>query len=745
MSRRLLKRSKKVGRLGKLAKNEEDQILKVIKNSSGENAGEVFYKMGKYYDEGLLNIKSKEHAIRFYNLAIDENYQDAFEALINLYYDDDNFLKVNELCLRLYNKDNSNISAIKTLINIYVEHNYEHENDFLEELIDKAIELNDNDSMINKAIIIFKNYEALDENERNNEEKQYGIELLERCIENDYAYAFYIKAKIIDTIIFDEEYKEQDRFELYKNGIKKGTTFGYYDLGCYYESNDYNFIEQSYSKAYNYFVDGWKNNDYCCALKIADYYNNGYHVKRNIKKALDYYLIAFDGLNKKNTKHLNLFFNIGHIYYEKKDYENAFKYFEEGRKHKCKHCYLMCGLLYKYGYFVNRNLRIAYEFIKKSIELGNDVGLYDLAVLEYELNRNVEEALLLLNRCKQNNINDINYLYGHIYINEFEDYKKGFEYYTKGIEDYNCCQCHLGAALLYYYGKGVERDINKSLIHFLICYEKSTHISDFVDFIHFIPLLYVKTNRINKQEITNFLLEGIKLGNEESLYYLMIFVKFTNIISYNKKKLIKMFRKELNNNKYLCFLKVYMMLFNDNTNHDTIYNFINEFTTKFELTQADIINHIQDIFYVIHDVDMKTDRMNNYELGKKMYDYSYIFSNFVLFDTMTETNSLLLNSCAIKFGYTDIIDETILFIEMYSVFNTNDLIEIYDIFKDVNQDITNTIINKLNSNDYTKNELNGEIYKILNDELFNILINNGYDDHELINKMNFFKNLDFKN
>ena len=488
MSRRLVRTVKQIKKMVKLPKNEEVQFLQIIKKAACDNAGEVFYKMAQYYMEGLFGNVDKNNAIRFYNLAIDENYEEAYIDLINLYYDDENYFKVNELCLQLYNKDNNNISAIKTLINIYVEHDYEHTDEFLHELTEKAIELNDNDAMINKAIIIFKNYEKTDD--KNEEEKEYGIELLEKCIQNNYGYGFYIKAKIADSIIFNEEFKEEDKFELFNLAVINKSLYGHYELGIYYESDkEYNFVNRNYKKAYNYFLDGWKNGDHKCALRLADYYNKGIFVKKNINKALKYFLLALEGLDNKSTRYENIYYNIGYIYYEKGDYRNAFKYFELGRIDGCKNCYLLCGLMYKYGYHVKINHTISYEFIKKSVELGNNLGLYDLALYEYELYHNVQRALELLNDCRKHNIENIEYLYGHIFINEFNDYDKGFLYYTKAVEDYNCAQSHIGLGLLYYYGRGVERDINKSLEHFNNGYEKLYNLNEFTDFIHFIPFL----------------------------------------------------------------------------------------------------------------------------------------------------------------------------------------------------------------------------------------------------------------
>lgn len=116
---------------------------------------------------------------------------------------------------------------------------------------------------------------------------------------------------------------------------------------------------------------------------VAQLYANGLGVEKNLEKAISYYKKAierFEPLLQENPSDGSAIFNLslaytylGEAYYAIKDYENAKIILEKDialSEFHSSRSYYNLSLLYRYGYGVQKDIKKADEFYKKSCELG---------------------------------------------------------------------------------------------------------------------------------------------------------------------------------------------------------------------------------------------------------------------------------------------------------------------------------------------------------------------------------------
>lgn len=136
-----------------------------------------------------------------------------------------------------------------------------------------------------------------------------------------------------------------------------------------------------------------------------------------------------------NKNHVMAQRYLAELYYEKKDYNNSFKYYKLSADNGNTESSNNLAIMYKDDdNYKDYNKSIKY--FKFAADNGNQKAMYNLAQL-YENNLNYELAFKYYNICCDNNIYDAYAHIGNFYECGFfvkKDLNKAFEYYKKGAD-----------------------------------------------------------------------------------------------------------------------------------------------------------------------------------------------------------------------------------------------------------------------------------------------------------------------
>ncbi|AXX93589.1 hypothetical protein CPU12_11145 [Malaciobacter molluscorum LMG 25693] len=155
--------------------------------------------------------------------------------------------------------------------------------------------------------------------------------------------------------------------EYFEKAAKYYYAKAYYELGLLYYEKSKVTLTIDNKKALDYFKKGAQLKNFDCNYILGDIYVLGYAgVKKDKEKAIEYYKrIAY--LDK------NVAFYIGYYYInDKKDYENAAKYFEKSLNSKTGKGYYELAYLYENGLGVKQDVFNALRFYDKAYKLAND-------------------------------------------------------------------------------------------------------------------------------------------------------------------------------------------------------------------------------------------------------------------------------------------------------------------------------------------------------------------------------------
>jgi uncharacterized protein len=154
----------------------------------------------------------------------------------------------------------------------------------------------------------------------------------------------------------------------------------FYELGLLYYEKNKDKIKTDNKKALEYFKMGAKFENYESIYTLGTIYTKGYAgVNANNEKAISYY---------EKIAYLNpdIAYYVAYSYIDKKDYKNAFKYFEKSINRKTgKGCFELAQL-YEKGLGVEKSTWDALRFYDKAYEkTGNPQAAFNIAhILHYD-------------------------------------------------------------------------------------------------------------------------------------------------------------------------------------------------------------------------------------------------------------------------------------------------------------------------------------------------------------------------
>ena len=146
--------------------------------------------------------------------------------------------------------------------------------------------------------------------------------------------------------------------------------------------------EDQKEKVLEYYEAGVKEGSQLACLNLGAIYNEGILVKRDYEKSAELYRIAAES-EEDNSIAAMAITNLGYYYYYdfagKQDYQKAFNCFLQGAlRYANANAYYKLGDMYRYGYFVDKDEKMAFEMYMKAFNCEED-GNFFKAEIGYRL------------------------------------------------------------------------------------------------------------------------------------------------------------------------------------------------------------------------------------------------------------------------------------------------------------------------------------------------------------------------
>lgn len=225
-----------------------------------------------------------------------------------------------------------------------------------------------------------------------------------------------------------------------------------------------NIYAQLDAKNYDQYFSALKGlestNDGKVLLELGWAYENGYGVKADYAKAMEYYQKASANGNPLGTNNIGALYELGRGV--KQDYKKAFEYYLKAAEQGNPQAMNNLGYLYSNGDGVKQDYKKAAEWQQKSADKGFAKGELALG-WHYETGKGVQQ-----------------------------DYKKAIEYYQKSAEKGNA-QAMKSLGWLYESGEGVAQDYKKAVNY----YQKAVAKGN-IDAMNNLAWLYEKGNGVEQ-------------------------------------------------------------------------------------------------------------------------------------------------------------------------------------------------------------------------------------------------------
>lgn len=361
-----------------------------------------------YYDGNGVNENCKE-AFELYKIASERGNINAQLGLANCYYFGYGVNKNFEEAFKLYKNvaEQGNSEAQRMLAHCYYYgEGVEKDIEQFEKWIKLSVEQNNLSALV--SLGSFYAYSS------DKEISELGVKYLEEAVEKGDNEAALILAEMYMYGEGNIEQNTEKAINVCEIAIKNGDGNATLFLANMYFSGDV--IEQDYDKAFSLYkitIDSGYLGSFIETSHFADVgylYLHGYGTEKNLEEALKYYKLARGDGFKYSVE-------IGSIYYELKDYQNAELFYEEAvKKGYDESSYRHLARFYYEGTYFHKG-------VKKDIEI------YEQTIKDM----NIEKAIKLYeNGIKHNDYQCLIEL-ANIYINEFNNFKKAVPLVDKYI------------------------------------------------------------------------------------------------------------------------------------------------------------------------------------------------------------------------------------------------------------------------------------------------------------------------
>lgn len=252
---------------------------------------------------------------------------------------------------------------------------------------------------------------------------------------------------------------KNNNFDSLIKKAESGDAEAQYNLAEMYENGKG--TSQDYEKAMYWYLKAAQNGEPQSMAKIGDMYFNGEGVERNLESAVEWY--------EKSVK-IDDFWAYGSfviakadLYYEKKDYKNAIKWYKKLSDYSYNQCRL--GDCYFYGQGVKKDYKKAFEWYEKAADehaifANDEYAQYKLGYLYYNglgVEQNDDKAVYWYEKSAEKGYTLAFDQLGWIYDTRINDKQKAKEYFQKAaMQNDDWAQYRLG--LLYQNGVFKEAD-----------------------------------------------------------------------------------------------------------------------------------------------------------------------------------------------------------------------------------------------------------------------------------------------
>ena len=288
------------------------------------------------------------------------------------------------------------------------------------------------------------------------------------------------------------------------------------------------------------------------------------------------------------------------------------------------------GILYHYGYGVNKDGNKALQYYKETYKNSKEDFIFDFARLyvdgiEGALEPDYNKAIKLFNEYLVNNPNHNSALYNiSLSYHKLKDYENAFKYIKKALAVLPKKSLY-NRVIAYYYkmGLGVEKDLNKAIKHYEVAHEQGDVFSTFE-----IGMIYreSKNSVHNYDKALDYLTQAANKGHKEALGFL------ADIYIYDKKDFKKAYDLIIKSDKdSYSICGSYGDLFYNGyyvpRDYDEAFKW---YMKSFELGKTNSIYHrLGRCYYFGHGVNHDNDKakeymyisvQEDYEPAKRFYD-----------------------------------------------------------------------------------------------------------------------------
>ena len=138
--------------------------------------------------------------------------------------------------------------------------------------------------------------------------------------------------------------------------------------------------EETRKKVIDYYEEGVRAGNQLACLNLGAIYNDGILVPRDYERSAELYRIAAD-IDDDNSISAMAITNLGYYYYYdfagKQDYKTAFNCFLHGAlRYNNANAYYKLGDMYRYGQFIDKDEKMAFEMYMKAFNCEDDGNLF---------------------------------------------------------------------------------------------------------------------------------------------------------------------------------------------------------------------------------------------------------------------------------------------------------------------------------------------------------------------------------
>ncbi|KAK8870179.1 hypothetical protein M9Y10_008056 [Tritrichomonas musculus] len=390
------------------------------------------YKIGRYYEKGILFPHNASKVCHYYQLSANKNYVKAQFKLGLFYYKGQYFEK--------------NVQKAIHYFLLASEQNHAESNFYLGVIYyeNKYVECD-----IEKSIKYFRKASG-----KNHIEAQFYLG-------NIYSEGKYIECDILRAI------------DYYEYCSQNGHSESQFKLGMiYYEGKH---ISQDIHAALKYLTLAAYNNNVNAQYNLGVIYHRGINVKPDFYTSINFLRMAAEQDHPLSIHYIGL------IFYEEKFVTDAIEFFKKAAELNFLQSQFILGTIYYKGEYVKRDINQSIKYYSLAAKQNNPDAINELGAIysegkfiKVDINKAItyfQQASDLGYSISQYNLGII-YLYGK-YVNA--DINKAIHFFALAAKG-NHLTATFKLGYIYYIGYHIERDINKA-IHYLTLAANQNHPS----------------------------------------------------------------------------------------------------------------------------------------------------------------------------------------------------------------------------------------------------------------------------